>query len=262
MKTNYKVIIVVALLLLIGISIYAIKYFANSPHSSENFNAPVSTAETKPDLTARNAPSMVSDKPSTGPVSVIELIPTFVKTRPDARRRAMLASGRVITLAPGNTLTLQCDEDFSVLKIEPDQTGTRFLVDHGSKGFSIYNSDGELTKTLPEVSQLLPELADPARFQWTWANGEKLVAILEVYDKQEPNQYPETDQNPKDVRYFLYSTDTGVAHELQIPSRTKGLLLRMDGVSIDGLLLFGEVKPNLYFDKGQGKFMDAYKIPE
>jgi hypothetical protein len=192
---------------------------------------------------------------------VAKLIPTNAKVRPESGHRTILASGPVIMLKSGKPLTLQIDKNISVLKIEPDQNGNCFLVDHGSKGHAIYNSGGESILTLPTVSQILPELASSGRFQWEWGCDDTLIGVLELYEVQVPNQYPDTDHNPNDVRFFAYSMGSKAIVELKVPSLTKDWLLRLDGVSDEGLLIVSEVQRDLYFDGRQGNFLDAYQLP-
>jgi len=263
MKKNYKLLICLALLVFaVGLILNERRSNTTKPITSEETHVPKITLDRKTRQDDLRTPSLISKTISAGPVSGVKLIPTGAKARPENHGRTMLASGNVITLSPGKTLVLKCDKNVSVLKIEPDQKGERFLADHGSKGFAIYNAAGELTKKLPDVSTVLPERKTEGQFQWMWAKGDKLVAILEIYDKEEQNRYPETQSSPNEVRLFMYSLDADLVQELHVPSRSKGLLLRVDGVSTDGLLLLSEVQPDLYFDPRQGEFLDAYQIPD
>ncbi len=265
MKNQKYCIIAISIATLFAIFIKCGKDFNEIDQNENNITKFIERERIRQNESTRNSSR---DHASHGNIPTITLIAIESDSTPEARSPQWpfpsIRSKR-FTSPSGEKVELKIEDDFSILGIDPDPSNTRFLANHGSKGYIIYDLEGKSIHTLPMVAQALPELARLGLFQWNWVNGEKLVAVMELYEERDPSipRYPDSDPRPFDVRLYSYDLDTKEIQQLKVPSFGNDGLLRFDGVSDEGFLIISQAPHGEnYWNTQQDKFLGAYQIPE
>jgi hypothetical protein len=100
--------------------------------------------------------------------------------------------------------------------------------------------------TLPKFDQVFDSGHFHGVLGWSWLDANLLVASASTgSDLSMPippakNGPVREDYFPFEIRFVVYGLADGSIRELEIPGRTPGWIVRLDGITQDGLLAFSE----------------------
>ena len=200
-----------------------------------------------------------------GVLDTIDLV--RIKQFPEFRELdASIARNETFRGDDGKMVKLQLKNREDIIKILPSPSHSHYMVTQGApRVWSIYSKQGEFVTYLPTVKELEPDFGDRASIQWRWRFDSALIAILEVYPKQDPSlpRYPESDNTPTDVRFYDYNLNSKLTRKINIPEEIKNGLIRLEGVSEDGGILISKIlKGGDYWGPRDNSELHAFKFAD
>ncbi|MGY0652879.1 hypothetical protein ACW7GZ_13675 [Luteimonas sp. A537] len=134
------------------------------------------------------------------------------------------------------------------------------LVYFGSGHYGIYAPDGALVAEVPLIHSIIK---DASVVSWRWKDAGTLVGVTELSPPVERPQYPDADVLPEATLLFLYQPyeDPITVYHLRTEQPPPGTVIRLEGVTGDGMLQLGAVEPNQYFGGPASKILGVFDAP-
>lgn len=137
--------------------------------------------------------------------------------------------------------------------------GDALLVHFGSGHYGIYMPDGTLVAEVPLAHTTIK---DASLISWRWKDSRTLVGVTEVSPPVERPQYPDGDVLPETTLLFLYRPheDSRTVYRLRAEQPPPGTVIRLEGVTEDGMLQLSAVEPNQYFGGPPKKILGVFDV--
>lgn len=165
--------------------------------------------------------------------------------------------GRVF--APDGEVILKGTQGRPIFSVRRAPGDGDLLVHFGSGNYWIYNLEGAVIADLPEVHPLF-ENASAAI--WRWKDSRSLVGVTEISPPVRRPMYPDGDVLPESTLLFLYEPydDPEKVYLLRTPEPAAGTVIRLEGVTDDGMLLLGVVEPQQYFGGPPREILGVFEL--
>ncbi len=207
---------------------------------------------------------VVTPAGSTSAIATVDLqrvsieAPSLLDDYPPAGFQVFPGSkGRVF--APNGEAILTGSQERPIFSVRPAPGDGDLLVHFGSGNYWIYNLKGAVIADLSEVHPLF-EGASAAI--WRWKDSRSLVGVTEISPPVRRPMYPDGDVLPERTLLFLYEPydDPEKVYLLSTPEPAAGTVLRLEGVTDDGMLLLGVVEPQQYFDGPPREILGVFEL--
>ena len=119
--------------------------------------------------------------------------------------------------------------------------------------------DGTLVTEVPLAHTTIK---DASLINWRWKDARTLVGVTEVAPPVERPQYPDGDVLPETTLLFLYRPheDSRTVYRLRAGQPPPGTVIRLEGVTEDGMLQLSAVEPNQYFGGPAKKILGVFDV--
>ena len=147
--------------------------------------------------------------------------------------------------------------DAPLVGVELAPGGERWLVDHGSGRYAIYDFEGARVQDVPGF-----EFQDASAITWRWKDAASLVGITEISPDEKFPRYPDSDVRPSATLLFLYRLEIhgGTLYALKAPEPPRSTVVRLDGVTLQGALLLSATVPEEYFGGMPEQQLGVYEV--
>ena len=161
-----------------------------------------------------------------------------------------------VLMNPEGRKIIEGSEAAPLVEAEMSPDG-RWLVNHGSGRYVLYDRDGHRVRSIPMF-----EFRGAGSLLWQWKDSSSLVGVVEVSNEDEGPRYPESDILPTRTFLVLYRLDEdgGTLYALKAPEPLPGTVLRLDGVTLQGALILSAVLPEEYFGGMPEQQLGVYDV--
>ena len=165
--------------------------------------------------------------------------------------------GRVF--APVGEVILKGTQGRPIFSVRRAPGDGDLLVHSGSGNYWIYNPEGAVIADLPEVH---PLFEDASAATWRWKDSRSLGGVTEISPPVRRPMYPDGDVLPESTLLFLYEPydDPEKVYLLRTPEPAAGTVIRLEGVTDDGMLLLSVVEPQQYFGGPPKEILGVFEL--
>ena len=206
---------------------------------------------------------VVTPAGSTSAIATVDLqrvsieAPSLLDDYPPAGFQVFPGSGGRV-FAPDGEVILTGTQGRPILSVRRAPGEGDLLVHFGSGNYWIYNLKGAVIADLSEVHPLF-EGASAAI--WRWKDSRSLVGVTEISPLVKQPRYPDGDVLPARSLLLLYEPydDPKRIYLLKAPEPAAGTVIRLEGVTENGMLLLSAVEPQQYFGGPPRKILGGFE---
>ncbi|WP_157681018.1 hypothetical protein BGP89_14140 [Luteimonas sp. JM171] len=162
-------------------------------------------------------------------------------------------------VSPRGDVVLQGTKRRPVVAVRPAPGDGDLLVNFGSGNYGIYDVRG---KHIVDVPKIHDRFKDASVATWRWMDGDTLVGVSEISQPAVQPMYPDGDVLPESTTFLLFKPylDAETVYVLDVPDPLLGEVVRLEGVTADGMLQLGSVSPNQYFGGPPSKILGVFEV--